>query len=252
MSKRPRSGRVSRRGDSPFVKVSGKLADFLGLKASSGRYIARGALSPIEEAFRLWKEAGGAVDDALDDATQAARDAAKAARDAVRAQTVSNRQRAQSSIRNRTGEVSSREKHAKHIKTEIKAGRRGYSSEAAGKAAEKNKSAAYARKLRARIEDAARRHKRIPEYAGPGAPKPLTKSVRKGRGTFTVRTGFQARYSHADRIHELRERKLAGDELDDGDWHQMIDYAEYFKDPERERLRSSPGSFTIKADLENE
>ena len=252
MSKRPRSGRVSRRGESPFVKVSGKLAGFLGLKASSGRYIARGARSPIEDAFRLWREAGGAVDDAIDDATQAARDAAKAARDQVRSQTVSNRQRAQSSIRNRTGEVRSREKHAKHIKTEIKAGRRGYSSEAASKAAEKNKAAAYARKLRARIEDAARRHERIPEYAGPDAPKPLTKRIRKGRGTFTVHTGFQARNSHAGRILELRERKLAGGELDDGDWHMMMDYAEYFKDPERERLRSSPGSFTVKADLENE
>ena len=229
------------RGDSAFVKVSGKLADFLGLKASSGRYVARQALTPIENAFRLWKDTGAAIDDA-----------ARSATDLIRGQTVSNRQRAQTSIRNRTGADRSREKHAKYIKTEVAAGRRGYSSDAATKAAAKNKSAAYARKLRGLIDDAARRHERIPEYAGPGAPKPFSKTVRKGRRSFTVRTGFQARTSHADRIFNLRERRLAGDELDDGDWHMMMDYAEYFKDPERERLRSSPGSFTVKADLENE
>jgi hypothetical protein len=241
MSKRPKSGRGAMRGDSSYVKVSGKLADFLGLKASAGRYIARGALAPVQEAFQLWKDSGDAIDDA-----------ATSARDHLRAQSVSNRQRAQHSIRNRTGAVRSREKHAKHIKTEVEAGRRGYSSEAAAKAAAKNKAAIYARKLRARIEDAVRHHERIPEYAGPDAPKPVTKRVRKGRGFLTLRTGFLARNSHAGRVAELRQRKLAGGELDDGDWHMMMDYAEYFKDPERERLRASPGSFTVKAELENE
>jgi hypothetical protein len=127
-----------------------------------------------------------------------------------------------------------------------------YSSRMAGETAEKNKATAYARKLRRRIEIAAQRRERIPEYAGPGIPKPPGKRIWKGGRRFTVRTGFQARSSHAERILELRERKLAGEELDDGDWHTMMDYAEYFKDPERERLRSSPGSFTVKADLENE
>jgi hypothetical protein len=241
MSKRPKSGYGAMGGDSSYVKVSGKLADFLGLKASAGRYIARGALAPVEEAFRLWKDS----DDAIDDA-------AKSARDQLRALTVSNRQRAQHSIRNRTGAVRSREKHAEHIKAEVEAGRRGYSSEAAAKAAAKNKATIYARKLRARIEDAARQRERISEYRGPNAPKPATKRVRMGRRFFTVQTGFLARNSHADRVSELRQRKLAGGELDDGDWHMMMDYAEYFKDPERERLRASPGSFTVKAELESE
>ena len=200
------SGRGSGRGDSAFVKVSGKLANFLGFKASSGRYIARGALTPVEDAFRLWKKAGNAIDDAFDAVT-------RAARDALRTQTVSNRQRAQASIRDRTGEVRTREKHAKHIKREIEAGRRGYSNDATAKAAEKNKSAAYARKLRRQIDAAANRRERIPEFAGPNAPKPLTKRVRKGRQTFTVHTGFVAKHRHSEYVLDLRERKLAGGEL---------------------------------------
>jgi hypothetical protein len=127
-----------------------------------------------------------------------------------------------------------------------------YKNAHAESAAQKNRAAAYGRRLGREIERAARRGERIPEYAGPNDPKPLTKRVRKGRRTFTVRTGFQARQSHVGRMMELRQRKLAGEELDNGDWHMLMDYAEYFGDPERSRLRNSPGSFTAHESVENE
>jgi hypothetical protein len=117
MTKRSSASR-SGRGDNPFVKVSGKLADFLGFKASSGRYIARSAFAPVEDAFRLWKQTGAAIDDAVDDATRAARDAARYARDQVRAQTISNKQRSTQSLRNRTGEPNiTREKYTQQVKS---------------------------------------------------------------------------------------------------------------------------------------
>jgi hypothetical protein len=110
MAKRPSAGRPSG-GDSAFVKVTGKLASWLGFKASSGRYIARETLAPLEEARQIWEAAGGAVDDALDDA-------ARLLRDQLRSQTVSNRQRATQSLRHRTGEPAiTREKHAQQIKS---------------------------------------------------------------------------------------------------------------------------------------
>jgi hypothetical protein len=249
MTKRQNS---SGRRVSPFVKIGGKLADFLGLKASSGRYIARSALVPVEDAFRLWKETGDAIDDAVDDATRAARDAARYARDQVRTQTVSNRQRAQTSIRNRTGEVRSREKHAKHIKTEIEKGRRGYSSEASAKAAQKNRDAAYAKRLRTQIDTAARNGDRIGEYSGPGQLKSKPKRVKVGRRTYHTLLGFRAQEWHGAYVENLRERKLAGHELDNGDWHMLMDYSEHFNDPERQRLRASPGSFTVNGGMEDE
>jgi hypothetical protein len=105
-------------GDSPFVKVTGKLASWLRIKASSGRYLAREALAPLEEARQVWEAASDAVDDALDDTT-------RLLRDQLRAQTVSNRQRATQSLRHRTGEpVTTREKHARQIKS----GERRYTS----------------------------------------------------------------------------------------------------------------------------
>ena len=103
------------RNDNSFVRISGKLADFLGFKASSGRYIAREALTPIEGAFQLWKEAGDAIDDA-----------ARAARDAAKSLTISNKQRSTQSLRSRTGEPSiTREKYTREVRT----GKRKYHSE---------------------------------------------------------------------------------------------------------------------------
>ena len=127
-----------------------------------------------------------------------------------------------------------------------------YRSEQARVTAQKNKDAAYLKKLRRDIEDAARRHERIAEYAGPGEPKPATKQVGKGRRSYPVRTGFRAKEWHAGYVEDLRERKLAGEELDNGDWHMMMDYAERFKDPARHLLRASPGSFGVRGSVEDE
>jgi hypothetical protein len=80
MARRPSAARP-RGGDSPFIKVTGKLASWLGIKASSGRYLAREALAPLEEAHQVWEAASDAIDGALDDAT-------RLLRDQLRAQTV--------------------------------------------------------------------------------------------------------------------------------------------------------------------
>jgi hypothetical protein len=127
-----------------------------------------------------------------------------------------------------------------------------YRSEQARNTAQRNKEAAFVKKLHRQIEDAARRHERITEYAGPGERKPATKQVRKGRKSYSLRTGFQAKDWHASYVVDLRERKLSGEELDNGDWHIMMDYAERFKDPARHLLRASPGSFTIRGSVEDE
>jgi hypothetical protein len=127
-----------------------------------------------------------------------------------------------------------------------------YQSEQARVTAQRTKDAAYLKKLRRQIEAAAKRHERIAEYAGPGERKPETKQIRKGRRSYSVRTGFQAKDWHASYVEDLRERKLAGEELENGDWHMMMDYAEQFKDPARHLLRASPGSFAARGSLEDE
>ena len=128
-----------------------------------------------------------------------------------------------------------------------------YRTAQARETAQKTKDAAYLKKLRRQIEDAAKRGERINEYAGPGELKPETKRVRKGRRYYTAtRTGFRAREWHGSYVEDLRERKLAGEDLENGDWHMMMDYAERFKDPARHLLRASPGSFTVRGSVEDE
>ena len=105
--------------------------------------------------------------------------------------------------------------------------------------AEKVRFKAYEKRLHRLIENAAARGERIAKYAGPGERKPEYKTVRKGRRTYKTKTGFKARDWHADYVIDLRNRKVEGEELDDGDWHMMMDYAERFKDPARHLLRAS-------------
>ncbi len=56
---------------------------------------------------------------------------------------------------------------------------------------------------------------------------------------------FALRPGAADRYRELKGRKLAGETLPDGDWHWMMDVANYFDDPDLAVLRGSPGAFGI-------
>jgi len=46
-----------------------------------------------------------------------------------------------------------------------------------------------------------------------------------------------------ERYAQLRRRKLAGQQIPDGEWHWLVDYARRFKDPRYELLRGSPGAF---------
>jgi len=53
---------------------------------------------------------------------------------------------------------------------------------------------------------------------------------------------FRASPDNASYVEQLRERKLAGEMLDQGDWFMMINYAEAMRDPQLSLLRASPGS----------
>jgi|SRR5271166_685067 len=49
----------------------------------------------------------------------------------------------------------------------------------------------------------------------------------------------------ADHFEEWRNRKLAGEWLDDGTWHAMIDIARRYNDPEIGMLRASPPAYGV-------
>lgn len=162
-------------------------------------------------------------------------------------------------VTRRTRSISARQAETKRVKEQYgfaspeiatkarEGGALSYRNAQARETAQRTKDAAYLKKLHRQIEQAAERGERIPEHG-----KPTTKRIRKGRRTFEVHTGFRAQYRHADRVVDWRERKLAGETLDDGDWHMMMDYAERFKDPARHLLRASPGSFGLGGRLEDE
>jgi hypothetical protein len=210
MHARPRNSGGGGRGASSFVRVSGKLADFLGFKASSGRYIARGALAPVEDAFRLWKETGVAIDDA-----------AQSVRDQLRALTISNKQRSTQSLRNRTGEPTlTREKYT----NQVKGGEREYQASSQKERETKIDRAAKAADTLLR--------KKARESVG----KTLEAwhPVRKDRRKFTF---TNARLNGYERD---RARKLRGEWIDDPDWFAMMDVAQGLKDHRILQLRASP------------
>ena len=205
-----RWGGPAMRNDKPFVRVSGKLADFLGFKASSGRYIAREALTPVEDAFRLWKEAGDAIGDA-----------ARAARDAARSLTISNKQRSTQSLRNRTGEPNiTREKYTRQVKS----GEREYQASSEEERETKSDRAAKAADTCLR--------KKARENVGKtlSAPHPNRKK----------RTRFVFTNSRLRRYERNRDRKLRGVWIDDPDWFEMMDTANALKDHRVLQLRASP------------
>jgi hypothetical protein len=100
----------------------------------------------------------------------------------------------------------------------------GAARDTAGKVSEK----AFVKKSDKRIVEAAHSGTRIPEYSGPG--------IKKNKN-------FKARSWHAGEIEDLRARKLAGEELTQGEFSMLMDYSEWLKDPMRLFLRQSPGSF---------
>lgn len=154
MAKRLPASR-SGRGDGAFVRVSGAIADFLGIKPSAGRYIAREALEPLQVAAEVWKQAAGTIGDAVEAGEDAANDAIRSMRDLFRARTVSNRQRSTASLRNRTGEQEiTREKYTLEVKT----GRRRYTSE---ETAERQSRASEGKAIRKQIPEIAPADARI-------------------------------------------------------------------------------------------
>lgn len=81
-----------------------------------------------------------------------------------------------------------------------------------------------------RVEAAERAGERVANHS----PDPL----RHGRS-------WRTRRGSAERIRELRRRKLAGEFIPDGEWQELIDYADRFEDPEAAKLRGSPGAYSF-------
>jgi hypothetical protein len=109
-----------------------------------------------------------------------------------------------------------------------------YKSASARETAAKGRDSVFKRRLPIEIERSAAKGARIPEYGKSGH--------RKGRG------GYRVRRKHAPHVADLRLRRLDGEYLDNGDWHLLIDFAEYYGDPKRALLRSSPGAYSAKVE----
>jgi|SRR5271166_5417670 len=52
-------------------------------------------------------------------------------------------------------------------------------------------------------------------------------------------------HTMSDQVAVDRERKLAGEYIPDGRWHNMIDVAQHYNDPEIGLLRASPPAYAI-------
>jgi hypothetical protein len=103
-----------------------------------------------------------------------------------------------------------------------------YKTGAARETAAKTSEGAFKKKINKKIQEAARSGASIPEYSGPGIKKGIS---------------FRARSWHAREIEDLRARKLNNEELTQPDFSMLMDYAQWSKDPLRDLLRQSPGSF---------
>jgi hypothetical protein len=82
----------------------------------------------------------------------------------------------------------------------------------------------------------------------------LLKTVKRGEGAQVssanpsrkARGGFKLTKASAVRFQRNRERKLRGEYISDGEWHEMMDIAVKFKDSRIAQLRASPpASYTI-------
>jgi hypothetical protein len=103
-----------------------------------------------------------------------------------------------------------------------------YKTAGARETATKTSEGAFQKRAERVIREAAQSGASIPEYSGLG--------IKNGRS-------FKARGWHAGEIADLRARKLNNEELTQAEFSMMMDYAQYTKDPLRDLLRQSPGSF---------
>jgi hypothetical protein len=109
-----------------------------------------------------------------------------------------------------------------------------YKSASARETAAKGRDSVFKRRLPIEIERSAAKGARIPEHGKSGH--------RKRRG------GYRVRRKHAPQVADLRRRRLEGEYLENGDWHLLIDFAEYYGDPKRALLRASPGAYSAKVE----
>lgn len=107
-----------------------------------------------------------------------------------------------------------------------KEGALAYESRAQGERVAKAKQTGFFKRLFGAGQD----HKRLFERSRDGEIK-LNKRGRK--------RGFTATPDRVAYVEDLRERKLAGEMLDRGEWFMLMNYAEALGDPALSRLRNS-------------
>ncbi len=73
----------------------------------------------------------------------------------------------------------------------------------------------------------------------------VNRDVGKKIETYGDKDPYRITKPMADQFEEWRNRKLAGEWLDDGIWHAMIDIARRYNDPEIGLLRASPPPYGI-------
>jgi hypothetical protein len=111
-----------------------------------------------------------------------------------------------------------------------------YKSERARVTASRNKDTSFEKRTRARIADDIATGKRIRERNADGS----FKTSRRRSAPYRLRSDAAAHY------FELRRRKLAGEFLDDGDWHWLADMAGEYGDPLAEALRAYPPGYGVR------
>jgi hypothetical protein len=111
-----------------------------------------------------------------------------------------------------------------------------YKSEQARVTASHNKDLAFVKRVRARIDVDVAAGKRIQERNADGS----VKTTRRRAASYRLRSDAAAHY------FELRRRKLAGEWIDDGDWHWLADMAGEYEDPRGDAMRAYPPSYGVR------
>jgi hypothetical protein len=112
-----------------------------------------------------------------------------------------------------------------------------YKSAQASETAESNRNTAFEKRVRVRIAKDAASSKRIHEHTSDGSLK---------TGKRASASGYRLRSDAAQHYFELRRRKLAGEWIDDGDWHWLADMASEYDDPKSDVLRAYPPGYGVR------
>jgi hypothetical protein len=78
-----------------------------------------------------------------------------------------------------------------------------------------------------------RKYAKLENAEKPSTPDALRRKHRAAR-TYPITDEMR------DRFWDLRQQKLDGEHIDDGDWHEMVDQARALRDPTLSLLLKSP------------